>query len=579
MKLSTKLVASFVACGLIPLGVVAFMSYSTANSGMATITQRGGQGLEDGAYHQLVALRDVKKAQIEKYFTERKGDMGVLVETVGTLRHEAFNKLRANAEVKRAAVKRYFQCINDQILTFSEDQMIVDAMRELRQVFPDYRSDNGTSDDEVTRQKQELRAYYTGDFANEYRNQNGGQSPEAEKYLEQLDGDSIALQYAYIKANPNPLGSKHRLDNAPDESAYSKLHARIHPIIRNYLEKFGYYDIFLVDPDTGDIVYSVFKELDYSTSLIDGPYAGTNFGEAFRAANAAGNKDAVVLVDYKQYPPSYEAPASFIASPIFDGSEKIGVAMFQMPIDRLNAIMTERSGLGETGESYLVGPDLLMRSDSYLDSEKHSVVSSFRHPETGKVDTVAARKATAGESGAEVVLDYNGNPVLSDYAPVEVCGLTWGLLVEIDVAEAFCPKDEKGEYYFKKYSEMYGYYDLFLINPDGVLLLHGLPRGGLPDEPGQRQVCRFGPGRTGPPGARHGYVRLRRLQAVRTEQRRSGGLHCPTHRPPGQDGGHRRPATAAGWRQQHHVHAQRHGRDGRDLPGRLGQADAVGFVP
>jgi methyl-accepting chemotaxis protein len=43
--------------------------------------------------------------------------------------------------------------------------------------------------------------------------------------------------------------------------------------VRNYLEKFGYYDIFLVDPETGDIVYSVFKELDYSTSLIDGPYA------------------------------------------------------------------------------------------------------------------------------------------------------------------------------------------------------------------------------------------------------------------------------------------------------------------
>jgi methyl-accepting chemotaxis protein len=109
--------------------------------------------------------------------------------------------------------------------------------------------------------------------------------------------------------------------------------------------------IFLVDPETGDVVYSVFKELDYATSLQDGPYADTNFGEAFRLAKAAGEKEAVVLVDYARYAPSYEAPASFIASQIFDGEKMVGIAMFQMPIDRLNAIMGERAGLGETGET------------------------------------------------------------------------------------------------------------------------------------------------------------------------------------------------------------------------------------
>lgn len=40
-------------------------------------------------------------------------------------------------------------------------------------------------------------------------------------------------------------------------------------------------------------------------------------------------------------------------------------------------------------------------------------------------------------------------------------------LTEIDVAEALCPKDVSDDYYFAKYQEMYGYYDLFLINPDG----------------------------------------------------------------------------------------------------------------
>jgi methyl-accepting chemotaxis protein len=80
--------------------------------------------------------------------------------------------------------------------------------------------------------------------------------------------------------------------------------------------------------------------------------------------------------------------------------------------------------MGETGETYLVGSDNLMRSDSYLDPKHHSVVASFADPAKGKVETVAAKKALAGETGAEIVIDYNGNPVLSAFTPVTVGGTT-----------------------------------------------------------------------------------------------------------------------------------------------------------
>ena len=457
LPLGAKLVIAFLAVGVIPFAVTGTVSLFKAS-----------KALSRQSFNQLEAVRGIKKTEIEKFFDERQGDMGALVETVGTLRQEAFSKLVAVREVKRAAVERYFQSINDQILTFSEDRMIVDAMKAFREDFREFRAENAVSPQELERMRRELKTYYTGEFSGEYRSQNEGASPEALQYFEQLDDDSVALQYHYIRANANPLGSKHLLDAAADGSRYSRLHEKVHPIVRSFLEKFGYYDIFLVDPDTGDIVYSVFKELDYSTSLLNGPYSRTNFGEAFRRANAANGPDAVVLVDYKKYTPSYEAPASFIASPIYDGDEKVGVAMFQMPIDRLNHIMNERAGLGETGETYLVGPDNLMRSDSYLDPDHHSVVASFRKPDTGKVETDAARAALSGKTEARVIIDYNGNPVLSAYSPVKVGGQTWALLAEIDVAEAFCPKDGEGKEFFAKYKDMYGYYDLFLINPDGL---------------------------------------------------------------------------------------------------------------
>lgn len=102
-----------------------------------------------------------------------------------------------------------------------------------------------------------------------------------------------------------------------------------------------------------------------------------------------------------------------------------------------NAIMTERSGMGETGETYLIGSDKLMRSDSYLDPDNHSVAASFRHPEKGKVDTEASRAAIDGKIEEKIIIDYNGNPVFSAYTPLSFEGMEWALLAEIDKAEAF----------------------------------------------------------------------------------------------------------------------------------------------
>ena len=205
----------------------------------------------------------------------------------------------------------------------------------------------------LARMRQDLEAYYKNQFNVEYQKNNPGKNTPISEWLAKLDDHSLVMQYLYIASNKNPLGSKDQLEQATDGSPYSALHGQVHHIIRNFLYKFGYYDIFLVEPQKGYVVYSVFKELDYATSLLSGPHANTNLGDSFRQALKAGQQgqaNAVALVDYKRYPPSYEAPAGFIASPIMDAGKLIGVLVFQMPIDRLNAIMNEREGMGKTGE-------------------------------------------------------------------------------------------------------------------------------------------------------------------------------------------------------------------------------------
>ncbi len=117
-----------------------------------------------------------------------------------------------------------------------------------------------------------LAKYYTGDFVQEFEKRNTGKKLDMAQHGRRAARPAMNLQYQYIAANPHPLGSKSNLDRANDGSRYSELHGALHPFLRTALRQFGLYDIFLIEPRSGTIVYTVFKELDFATSLVNGPY-------------------------------------------------------------------------------------------------------------------------------------------------------------------------------------------------------------------------------------------------------------------------------------------------------------------
>jgi len=203
-----------------------------------------------------------------------------------------------------------------------------------------------------------------------------------------------------------------------------------------FITQRGYYDIFIIDKQ-GNILYTQAKESDYQTNLINGPYKSSNLATLFKKVI---NENKITMVDFQAYAPSNNAPAAFIAAPIAKNNTPIGVVALQLSIDHINQIMQSRTGMGETGETYLVGPDNRMRSDSFLDPINHSVLSSFSGSiEKNGVNTRAVQEALKGKTETEVLIDYNGNPVLSAYAPFEVYDLRWALMAEMDEAEVMAP--------------------------------------------------------------------------------------------------------------------------------------------
>ncbi|MFT5137134.1 MAG: PAS domain S-box-containing protein [Arenicella sp.] len=386
-----------------------------------------------------------------------------------TLREESFNKLTAVREMKSSQIEDYFQLIQDQVVTFSEDRMIIEAMQDFEKGLRTIEGETGGSgwgkssvtESDIADIDADLESYYREEFLPRL-SQNLSQEVAFQNFWPEDDTTRI-LQYRYITDNPFEVGSKQLLDNAGDGTNYSQSHEEFHPIIRNFQETFGYYDIFLVDINAGGhIAYSVFKEIDFGTSLLDGPYADSNIGRVYKAALNANDKDAVFLADYDPYAPSYNAPAAFIASPIFNGNKKIGILIFQMPIDRIDAIMTNNQdwkavGLGDSGETYLVGDDFTLRNQSRFlieDRENYfklieelgtssATIDQIRNLNTTislqDVRTEGTQAALSGETGIGIFPDYRGVPVLSSYKPLEITDFNWVIMSEIDAAEALSP--------------------------------------------------------------------------------------------------------------------------------------------
>lgn len=238
------------------------------------------------------------------------------------------------------------------------------------------------------------------------------------------------LQKAYSSGSVLAADKKEELDFAKDGSQYSEIHKQFHPWFRQFLRERGYADIFLLDLE-GNLVYSVRKHADYATNLEEGSYKDSDLGNAFRKAAELEKAGSLAFFDFKAYAARGGAPASFISAPVTDvDGQLLGVIAMQMPIDRINRVMGLTTGLGETGESLIVGKDSLVRNDTRF-AEK-SILKR-------RVDTPAVRDALAGKTGRAIWADADGRQMTGAYAPLDFEGVRFAFVTQMAQAEIGAP--------------------------------------------------------------------------------------------------------------------------------------------
>jgi hypothetical protein len=204
---------------------------------------------------------------------------------------------------------------------------------------------------------------------------------------------------------------------------------------------------------------SVFKEVDFATSLLSGLYHKTNFGQVVKEAIESDDKDFIRLIDFEPYDPSYGAPASFIACPVYDDAEKIGILVFQMPINKINQILTgdhkwQEDGLGQSGETFIVGSDYKLRTlsrelienpDNYLAALERmgyapDIIRQIRKTSTSilleKVQRESVTKALKGMTGTQLENDNRGIAMLNAFAPLSIPDVQWIIMSTMKEEEA-----------------------------------------------------------------------------------------------------------------------------------------------
>ncbi len=127
--------------------------------------------------------------------------------------------------------------------------------------------------------------------------------------------------------------------------------------------------------------------------------------------------------------PLTDQPTITISTPLFDERKRrVGVLASHLNMPRIGQLILERTGLGSSGEIYLVNT-----SNRFISSE--ALYSNQEYPEG--VHSAGIDAALQGKDGSGLYTNYAGIPVIGVYRWVDDRKIA--LLAEMSQAEAFAP--------------------------------------------------------------------------------------------------------------------------------------------
>lgn len=402
LGIQSKLLTMLLGVSVLSILITGIVSYRLASS-----------ALTDSATKELIAVNDARNKQISATF----------------------------ANLSRSAILE------------SNNGSTTSAVTDLTRDFQELQSKEPTAADKAA-----VTSYYEKTFLPELK-----KSTSADVTAASVLPDTNAqwyLQSRYTAPNPD-FDKAIQVDDAGDGSQWSADHAKYNPFFRDVVLQNGFDDAMLVDTN-GNVIYTAYKGIDLGSNLLSGAYKDSSLTAAYKEVLRSNQVNSFAVLDYEPYLPSADAPTAFGLSPVGMDGKLIGALVIQLPVDAINNVMTgnktwEQSGLGQTGEAFLVGPDHTLRSTSRVlltDPKRYEELTVDR----GTPPEVAAQivsqnnpilrqtavgpavdQALEGKTGTLTQTDYLGRQVIRAYSPFTASGITWAVIAQIDQDEALEP--------------------------------------------------------------------------------------------------------------------------------------------
>ena len=247
--------------------------------------------------------------------------------------------------------------------------------------------------------------------------------------------DQVHVAVSIIKNDPYLFGSMQAFADAYEaagktikDGAWQTLVEFKEPPILTTVEKYRFFDLLMISPD-GDVVYTAKKGEDLGKNIPNSELKDTSLGRAFQKIKE--NAEGIFFSDFAGYPKAGDEQAAFmIVSIVTRLKVAIGYVAIRIPVDTLNAIVQQRSGMGETSESFLVG-----KSEGRLTLRTDRMVKSGRTGDEIVGENI--EKAFAGKSGFARQQGANGEEELIHYDPLEIHGASWAMITTGATAEIF----------------------------------------------------------------------------------------------------------------------------------------------
>jgi signal transduction histidine kinase len=200
--------------------------------------------------------------------------------------------------------------------------------------------------------------------------------------------------------------------------------------VENFLKVYGYTDMIIIGPEN-DVTFSVYNKDSIGENLIS---LGMQETSLVNAVELSRTTNQAVLSDY-QVNPHLGSPVLFLAKSLESGAgDAKATIILEIDPAKIDSIFLSRSGLGESGDVYLVGEDYLMRSSSgFLGSE--SIMTQQVYSPNSMACLDPENFGSESGTGMETFQNYMGNSVIGTYESVPETG--WCILAEMSETEAY----------------------------------------------------------------------------------------------------------------------------------------------